>query len=84
MPLSNPLRNEDTTCCQNNSLYTQITKALSFINNQEKLNHRHMKWVETLQAFTFSINHKKGSSNKVVDALSRRALTTSQIQLETT
>ena len=59
-------------------------QALSFINSQEKLNHRQMKWVETLQAFTFSIMHKKGVANKVADALSRRTLTMSQIQLETT
>jgi len=50
-------------------------QALSFINSQEKLNHRHMKWVETLQAFTFTLKHKKGVKNKVVDALSRRVLT---------
>lgn len=63
-------------------VYTN-NQALSFINSQEKLNHRHMKWVETLQAFTFSIKHKKGVANKVADALSRITLTTSQIQLET-
>jgi len=57
-------------------------QALSFINNQEKLNHRHMKWVETLQAFTSTLKHKKGVKNKVADALSRRALTINQIQLE--
>ena len=34
-------------------VYT-YNQALSFINSQEKLNHRHMKWVETLQAFMFS------------------------------
>lgn len=39
-------------------VYTN-NQALSFINSQEKLNHRHMKWVETLQAFTFSIKHKR-------------------------
>ena len=59
-------------------VYTD-NQALSFINSQEKLNHRHMKWVETLQAFTFSIKHKKGVSNKVVDALSRITLTSSKI-----
>ena len=51
-------------------------QALSFINSQKKLNHRHMKWVETFQEFMFSIKHKKGVSNKVVDVLSR-TLTTS-------
>ncbi|XP_059067985.1 uncharacterized protein LOC131858696 [Cryptomeria japonica] len=49
---------------------------------REKLNHRHMKWVEYLQAYTFTILHKKGVANKVVDALSRRNLAIHEIQLE--
>ena len=53
--------------------------ALSFLNRQEKLNHRHMKWIEFLQAYTFTIKHKKGETNKVVDALSRRNLTIQEI-----
>lgn len=57
-------------------------QALSFINNQEKLNHRNMKWVETLQAFTFNLKHKKGVNNKVADALRRRILTMNQIKME--
>ena len=49
--------------------------ALRFLNRQEKLNHRHMKWIEFLQAYTFTIKHKKGETNKVADAPSRRNLT---------
>lgn len=41
-----------------------------------------MKWVETLQAFTFTLKHEKGVKNKVVDALSRRVLTIKQINME--
>ena len=41
-----------------------------------------MKWVEYLQAYTFNINHKKGVLNKVVDLLSRRALTLQEIWLK--
>lgn len=41
-----------------------------------------MKWVESLQAYTFSIKHKKGVANKVANALSRRVLTIFEIQLE--
>ena len=41
-----------------------------------------MKWVESLQAYTFTINHKKGQKNKVADALSRRALVVQEIQLQ--
>ena len=39
-----------------------------------------MKWVEYLKAYTFNIKHKKGLQNKVVDALSKRALTIQEIQ----
>lgn len=56
-------------------------RALSFVS-QEKLNHQHMKWVETIQAFTFTLKHKKGVKNKVVDALSKRVLTVNQIKME--
>ena len=41
----------------------------------------HLKWMEYLQAFTFTIKHKKGQMNKVADALSRRVLTVQEIQL---
>lgn len=41
-----------------------------------------MKWVEYLQAYTFTIKHKKGQDNKVADALSRRALMVQEIQLQ--
>lgn len=57
-------------------------QALSFLNSQEKLSHRHMKWVEYLQAYTFNIKHKKGALNKVADALSKRVLTIQEIQLK--
>ena len=50
-------------------------QALSFLNSREKLSHKHMKWVEYLQAYTFNIKHKKGVLNKVVDVLPRRAFT---------
>ena len=41
------------------------------MNGQHKLNNRHAKWVEFLQAFTFVIRHKDGVQNQVVDELSQ-------------
>jgi hypothetical protein len=48
--------------------------ALQFITRQENLNHRHAKWIEFMQNFTFVIKHIYGNANKVVDALSRRCI----------
>ena len=59
-------------------IYTD-NHALSFLNRWENLNHRHMKWIEFLQAYTFTIKHKRGETNKVVDALSKRNLTIHEV-----
>ncbi|GJY92307.1 RNA-directed DNA polymerase [Tanacetum coccineum] len=47
-------------------------EALKYIQGQHKLQPRHAKWVEFLQAFNFNIKHKSGKLNKGVDALSRK------------
>nr|GEZ98634.1 hypothetical protein [Tanacetum cinerariifolium] len=46
--------------------------ALKYIQGQHKLRPRHAKWVEYLQAFTFTIKHTSGKLNKGADALSRK------------
>lgn len=58
-------------------------EVLKFINGQHKLIRRHAQWVEMLQAYSFTIKHKSGVLNKVVDALSRRhsLLTTMQMKV---
>jgi len=47
-------------------------QSLKFLNGKPKLNVRHAKWVEFLQALIFSTKHKKGTENVVADAPSRR------------
>jgi hypothetical protein len=48
--------------------------ALQFVNQQEKLNKKNVKWVEYMKNFTFVIKHVSGTANKVADALSRKCL----------
>ncbi|KAJ9562007.1 LOW QUALITY PROTEIN: hypothetical protein OSB04_007167 [Centaurea solstitialis] len=57
-------------------------EALKYIQGQQKLNPRHAKWVEFLQAYAFVIRHKAGSSNTVADALSRRDVLLSEMKIQ--
>ncbi|CAM8960386.1 unnamed protein product [Rhodiola kirilowii] len=59
-------------------------EALKYINGQHKLKPRHAKWVEFLQAFSFSIKHKAGALNTVADALSRRHSLISTMRVQVT
>ena len=54
---------------------------MQFITKQEKLNHKHAKWVEFMQNFTFVLKHISGIPNKVVDALSKRCLVLQEFQV---
>ncbi|GJS12980.1 putative CCCH-type zinc finger family protein, partial [Tanacetum coccineum] len=57
-------------------------EALKYINGQHKLRPRNAKWVDFLQACSFSIRHKAGALNKVADALSRRHALLSKMQVQ--
>ena len=57
-------------------------EALRFLSSQKKLNPRHAKWVEYIQAYTFVLKHRAGTENKVADTLSHRALLLNSISTE--
>jgi 5-bromo-4-chloroindolyl phosphate hydrolysis protein len=56
--------------------------ALQFVTQQEKLNQRHVKWVEYMKNFTFVIKHISGTTKKVVDALSRKCLLLQELRVK--
>ena len=55
---------------RNFTLYSDH-EALRFLHSHKKLSARHGRWTEFLQEYTFSLRHRPGRDNKVVDALSR-------------
>ena len=56
---------------------------LQFITRQEKLNHRHAKWIEFMKNFTFFIKHIYTNANKVANALSMRCLILQEFKVKT-
>ena len=57
-------------------------ESLKHIRSQEKLNHRHAKWVEFIECFPYIIKHKKGKENIIADALSRRYTVMWMLEIE--
>ncbi|XP_022032214.1 uncharacterized protein LOC110933292 [Helianthus annuus] len=47
--------------------------SLRHIRTQDKVSHKHGRWLAFLEKFTFVVIHKTGVSNRVADALSRRS-----------
>ncbi|GJU23734.1 putative nucleotidyltransferase, ribonuclease H [Tanacetum coccineum] len=47
--------------------------SLRHIRTQDKVSHKHGRWLEFLEKFTFVVKHKIGVSNRAADALSRRS-----------
>ena len=49
--------------------------SLKYLFDQQNLNARQARWLSFLIKYDFEIKHIKGKKNKVVDALSRNAIT---------
>ncbi|GJW50318.1 putative reverse transcriptase domain-containing protein [Tanacetum coccineum] len=47
--------------------------SLRHIRTQDKVSHKHGRWLAFLKKFTFVVKHKTGVSNRAADALSRRS-----------
>ncbi|XP_020524215.1 uncharacterized protein LOC110007453 [Amborella trichopoda] len=57
-------------------------EALRYLSSQKKLNALHAKWMAFLQEYIFLLKHKAGTQNKIVDALSRRAVLLRTLSME--
>jgi len=57
-------------------------KSLKSLKGQHKLNKRHVKWMEFLEKFSHVIKYKKGKSNIVAYALSRRHTWSSKFEAQ--
>ena len=47
-------------------------ESFKYVKGQSKLNHRHAKWVEFIETFSYVIKYKQGNDNMVADVLSKR------------
>jgi hypothetical protein len=57
-------------------------EALKYLKDQSNL-HRHLaKWVEFIESFPYINKHKKGKDNVVVDALSRKNMLFTQLEIK--
>jgi hypothetical protein len=57
--------------------------ALQFVTQQEKLNQRHVKWVEYMKKFTFVTKHIYGTANKVANASRRKCFLLQEFKVKT-
>ncbi|KAJ9566128.1 hypothetical protein OSB04_002094 [Centaurea solstitialis] len=47
--------------------------SLRHLHSQDKVSHKHGRWIAFLEKFASVVKHKSGASNRVADALSRRS-----------
>ena len=57
-------------------------EALKYLKSQSNLNKHHAKWVEFIESFPYIIKYKKGKDNVVVDALSRKNMLLTQLDVQ--
>ena len=56
--------------------------SLKHSKGQNKLNKRHARWMEFVETFPYVIRYKQGKENIVVDALSRRYVLISTLDVK--
>ena len=57
-------------------------EALKYLKCQSNLNKRHAKWVEFIESFPYIIKYKKGKENVVADALSRKSMLLTHLDVQ--
>ncbi|XP_073360461.1 uncharacterized protein [Aegilops tauschii subsp. strangulata] len=57
-------------------------ESLKHLKGQLNLNRRHAKWSEFIESFPYIVKYKKGKDNVVADALSRRHILHSQLDVK--
>ena len=57
-------------------------EALKYLKAQSNLHRRLAKWVEFIESFPYIIKHKKGKDNIVADALSRKNMLLTQLDVK--
>ena len=56
-------------------------ETLKYLKGQTKLNKRHAKWSEFIESFPHVIKYIKGKDNVVADALSRKCMLVTKLEL---
>ena len=56
-------------------------ETLKYLKGQTKLNKGHAKWSKFIESFPYVIKYIKGKGNVVVDALSRKCMLVTQLEL---